>query len=226
MLSPDDWSALLLSLELAAVSTVILLALGVPLAWWLTSTRSRAAIAVNVLVALPLVLPPTVIGFYLLLALGGLSRFTGLDTLAFSFEGLVLGSVVYSLPFVIQPLQAAFAGVPTAIVEAAATLGTRPRDMLFRVALPIGRRGVIAAAVLGFAHTVGEFGVVLMIGGNIPDETRVASIQLYDHVEALDYAAAHELALALVVFSVVLLAAVYWFGRSRRHVSSPVGWSQ
>jgi len=207
--------ALGLTLRLAAVSTVLLMLLGTPLAWWLSRRRGNLAALVEAVVALPLVLPPTVLGFYLLLALapGGLpGRFwealTGRQ-LAFSFSALVIGSVLYSLPFVVQPLQQAFRAVPAQLLRAAATLGAGPRDQFLAVILPLTRRSFLVAAALGFAHTVGEFGVVLMIGGNIPGETRVLSIALYDHVEAMDYGSAHRLALGLVAFSLLLLFLLY-----------------
>ena len=211
MLSSADLSALFLTLRLALVSTVVLLILGTPLAWWLARSRRRGRVIVDTFVALPLVLPPTVLGFYLLLVMGAegpLGRSLaalGLPPLAFSFTGLVLGSVIYSLPFVVQPVRDAFAGIGTPVLEAAATLGAGPCDRFFRVAIPLAWRGLLTGATLGFAHTLGEFGVVLMIGGNIPGHTQVASIAIYDHVEALDYASAHILAGTLLVISFVLL---------------------
>ena len=214
-------SPLLLTLRLAATATAVLLVLGTPLAWWLARTRVRWRPAVEAVVALPLVLPPTVLGFYLLVALspqgplGAAWHAAGGRGLAFSFAGLLVGSVLYSLPFVVQPLQAAFSGVGEPMLEAAAGLGAGPLRRLGWVALPLARRGFLVATVLGFAHTVGEFGVVLMIGGNIPGRTRVLSIAIYDHVEALDYAAAHRLAAGLLVFSFLVLLAVYG-GRSGR----------
>ncbi|WP_147653925.1 molybdate ABC transporter permease subunit [Vulcaniibacterium gelatinicum] len=220
-LSAGDWQALWLTARLAATVTALLLVLGTPLAWWLARSRSLWKGPVAALVALPLVLPPTVIGFYLLLAmgpqgpLGHLATLSGLAPLAFSFPGLVLASVVYSLPFTVQPLQAAFDGIGERPLEAAATLRASPLDAFFTVALPLARSGYLTAAVLTFAHTVGEFGVVLMIGGNIPGVTQVASIRIYDHVEALDYGSAHRLAALLLVFSFVVLLALY-AGRRRR----------
>jgi molybdate transport system permease protein len=208
-----------LSLWLATVTTVILLALGTPLAWWLSTTRRPWRGPVEALVALPLVLPPTVLGFYLLIALGARGwpgkwwlQVTG-DTLAFSFFGLVIGSVLYSLPFVVQPLQTAFEALPRAPLEAAATLGAGRLDRFFSVILPLSRRGFLTAAILGFAHTVGEFGVVLMIGGNIPGRTRVVSIAVYDHVESLNYSAAHRLSVVLLLFSFFVLLGVSWLNR-------------
>jgi len=211
MLTSSDVAALLLTMRLALVSTLVLLVLGTPLAWWLARGRWRGRVIVDTLVALPLVLPPTVLGFYLLLAMGAggpLGRLTealGLPPLAFSFAGLVVGSVLYSLPFVVQPLRDAFAGIDQQLLDAAATLGAGPRDRFFRVALPLARAGLITGAVLGFAHTLGEFGVVLMIGGNIPGHTQVASIAIYDHVETMEYGRAHVLAGAMLVISFLLL---------------------
>ncbi len=215
MLESADLAALWLTLRLATVTTLLLLVLGTPLAWWLARTRSAWKGPVGALVALPIVLPPTVIGFYLLVALGPdgpggrLTQALGLGLLPFTFAGLVLASVCYSLPFVVQPLQSAFEALGEGPLEAAATLRASPRDAFFSVALPLARPGYLAASVLGFAHTVGEFGVVLMIGGNIPGETRVVSVQLYDHVEALEYAQAHGLAAGLVAFAFVVLLALY-----------------
>ncbi len=212
------WPALAplwLTLELAALTTVVLLCLGTPLAWWLARTRSRLRAAVEAVVALPLVLPPTVLGFYLLIGLGpdGLiggpwRSLTG-QGLAFTFPGLVIGSVIYSLPFVVQPLQNTFTAIGTPLLEAAATLRAAPLDRFFSVVLPLARNGFIAAATLGFAHTVGEFGVVLMIGGNIPGKTQVVSIAIYDHVETLEYTQAHILSAGLLVFSFLVLFLVY-----------------
>ncbi|HKX54529.1 MAG TPA: molybdate ABC transporter permease subunit, partial [Xanthomonadales bacterium] len=197
MFIADDLQALKITLQLALLSTLILLFIGTPLAWWLARSRWRWRFLCEALVALPLVLPPTVLGFYLLLAFsaeGMLGQFlsaAGIGPLAFTFGGLLIGSVIYSLPFVVQPLQAAFEVIGRGPLEAAATLRASPLDRFFTVAIPLARPGFITAAVLGFAHTLGEFGVVLMIGGNIPGETRVASIAIYDHVEAMDYASAH-----------------------------------
>lgn len=214
-LTAADWVAIVLTLKLAGTTTVLLLLMGTPLAWWLAHTRSRWKAVVTTVVALPLVLPPTVLGFYLLLAmgpngpLGQLTQAAGIGLLPFTFPGLVIASVIYSLPFAVQPLHNAFESVGTRPQEVAATLGAGPWDRFFTVVLPLARPGVLTAAVLSFAHTVGEFGVVLMIGGNIPGATRVVSVQIYDHVEALDYAQAHGLAATLVVFSFVVLLAVY-----------------
>lgn len=207
-----DWTALALSLRLAAVTTAALLLLGTPLAWWLATTRSRARPFVDAVVAMPVVLPPTVLGYYLLLALGPRSplgalavRLTG-EALPFTFPGLVVGSVVYSLPFAVQPLRASFARVDRGLVEAAWCLGASRWGAFARVVLPLSRAGVVAAAALSFAHTLGEFGVVLMLGGNLPGRTRTVSVAVYDQVQALDYAAAHRTAGALVVMSFALLA--------------------
>ncbi len=220
-MSPGDWSALALSLRLAATTTLILLLIGIPLAWWLARTRSWWRAPIAALVALPLVLPPTVLGFYLLVAMGPsgpIGRATqscGLGLLPFTFSGLVLASVVYSLPFAVQPMENAFAGVDPRLLEAAATLRCGPSNRFFRIVLPMSRRGVIAAAVMGFAHTVGEFGIVLMIGGNIPDTTRVASLQIYNHVEALEYSHANALSGVLLAFSFCALIALNALGGVR-----------
>lgn len=214
-LSDQDLAAIGLTLRLAAVTTLVLLAFGTPLAWWLARTRSRIAGVVAAVVALPLVLPPTVLGFYLLVSMGPsgpVGRFTeamGLGLLPFTFGGLVIASVLYSLPFVVQPLQAAFAALDERQLEAAATLRASPLDRFFTVAVPQARAGFVSATVLGFAHTVGEFGVVLMIGGNIPGQTKVLSVALFDHVEALDYASAHLLAGGMLAFSFIVLLLVY-----------------
>ena len=218
-LSAADWGAILLTLRLATTVTVILLIIGTPLAWWLARTRSRLRGPVAALVAVPLVLPPTVLGFYLLLAMGPdgpvgqLTQALGIGLLPFTFSGLVVASVIYSLPFVVQPIQNAIEAIGPRPLEVAATLRAGPLDRFFSVILPLARPGYVSAAVLGFAHTVGEFGVVLMIGGNIPGATRVVSVQIYDHVEALDTAQAHGLAALLLAFSFVVLLAVY--GRRR-----------
>ena len=225
MLNSDDLTALVLTLELAAVSTLILLLVGTPLAWWLARSKRRIRFIVEALVALPLVLPPTVLGFYLLIALspqgpiGGISASLGLGSLAFTFTGLVIGSVFYSLPFVVQPLQEAFRAIGQQPFDVAATLRASPIDRFISVALPLARPGFITATVLGFAHTLGEFGVVLMIGGNIPGETQVLSIAIYEHVETLDYARAHHLSGLLLVLSFVMLVALYAINRrfSRWH---------
>lgn len=211
-----------LTLQLAGVTTLLLFLLGTPLAWWLARTRSRFKPAVEAVTALPLVLPPTVLGFYLLVVLSPnapLGRFwieaTG-DTLTFSFTGLVIASVIYSLPFMVQPLATAFEAVGRGPIEAAASLGASPWDAFVNVALPLSARGFLTAGVLTFTHTLGEFGVVLMVGGNIPGETRVLSIAIYDHVESLRYAEAHTLAAGLLVFSFLVLWAVYTLDRKSR----------
>lgn len=211
-----DLTAFFLTLKLALLSTLILLIIGTPIAWWLARTQWRYRFLIEAMVALPLVLPPTVLGFYLLILLGAngpLAMLSG-GTLAFTFTGLVIGSVIYSMPFVIQPLQDAFQAAGRRPLEVAATLRAAPLDRFVSVALPLARPGFITAAVLGFAHTIGEFGVVLMIGGNIPGRTQVLSIAIYDHVESLDYASAHLLSGGLIALSFILLAAVY--GTNRR----------
>ncbi|HRD96902.1 MAG TPA: molybdate ABC transporter permease subunit [Rubrivivax sp.] len=220
-MTPADWSAIRITAALASITTLVLLVLGTPLAWWLARTRSRAKPFLAALVAMPLVLPPTVLGFYLLLLMGPqgpvghLTQALGLGRLPFTFAGLVVASVIYSLPFVVQPLQQAFEAIPARLLEAAASLRAGPLDRFFSVALPLARPGFITASVLGFAHTVGEFGVVLMIGGNIPDRTRVLSVALYDHVEAHEFADAHRLAAGMVVFALVVLVTLYRFNRPR-----------
>ncbi len=225
MFSEADLTALAITLKLALISTLVLLALGTPLAWWMARTRWRGKFLLEAVVALPLVLPPTVLGFYLLLTLGPngpvgqLMEALGGRPLAFTFAGLVIGSVVYSLPFVVQPLQAAFAAVGRRPMEVAATLRASPLDRFLTVAVPLARPGFLTAAVLGFAHTLGEFGVVLMIGGNIPGSTRVASIAIYDHVEGLEYAHAHWLSGALLVLSFLMLVTVYGLNRRFRLVT-------
>ncbi|GAA3957879.1 molybdate ABC transporter permease subunit [Allohahella marinimesophila] len=214
-LTSDDLQTLWLTLKLATVVTVLLLLLGTPIAWWLARSRSWLRGPVAAIVALPLVLPPTVLGFYLLLAmapsgpLGQVTGALGLGTLAFTFEGLVIASLLYSMPFVVQPIQNAIEAIGDRPLEAAATLRAGPVDRFMTVVLPLAAPGFVTAAVLGFAHTIGEFGVVLMIGGNIPGETRVMSVQIYDHVEAMDYARAHWLAGGMMLFSFVVLLLVY-----------------
>lgn len=220
-LLPSDITALWLTLQLAAVTTIILMVVGSPLAWWLARSRTGFASVVEAVVALPLILPPTVIGFYLLIAFspdhffgGSWSALTG-QSLAFSFNGLVIGSVIYSLPFVVQPLQSGFQRFDDKLLEAAEIMGAGTLDRFIHLIIPLTRRAFATAALLGFAHTMGEFGVVLMIGGNIPGETQVLSIALYDHVEALDYARAHWLAGGLLLFSFILLLVLYGFNRQR-----------
>ena len=220
-LSKNDLDAILLTLELASLTTVLLLIIGTPLAWWLARTDSWLKRPVGAVVALPLVLPPTVIGFYLLVSMGPngffgqLTQSLGLGTFTFTFTGLVIGSIFYSLPFVVQPLQNAFEAIGRAPLEAAATLRASPWDSFFSVVLPLARPGFITAAILSFAHTIGEFGVVLMIGGNIPGKTQVVSVQIYNHVETMNYAQAHWLAGGMVAFSFIVLLALYG-GRNAR----------
>ena len=215
MFSPSDLAAIWLTLKLATVTTLLLLLIGTPIAWRLARTRSWWKGPLGAVVAMPLVLPPTVLGFYLLLLMGPngpVGRFTewiGIGLLPFSFRGLVVASVIYSLPFVVQPLQNAFEAIGERPLEAAATLRASPLDAFFSVAVPLARPGFLTATILGFAHTVGEFGIVLMIGGNIPDKTRVVSVQIYDHVEAMDYAAAHGLAAGMVAFAFLVLLVLY-----------------
>ena len=222
MLDDASLQALALTFQLAATTTVVLLLAGTPLAWWLARTRSWLKGSVGALVALPLVLPPVVLGFYLLVLMGPngpVGQFTqslGWGVLPFTFAGLVVGSVLYSMPFVVQPLQNAFESIGERPLEAAATLRASPLDTFFSVVLPLSRPAYLTAAVMGFAHTVGEFGIVLMMGGNIPGKTRVMSVQIYDHVEALEYSQAHWLAGALLVFSFVVLLALYTLQPGRR----------
>jgi len=221
-LNAGDWSAIWLTLKLASLTTVLLLLFGTPLAWWLARTRSRLKGPVGAFVALPLILPPTVLGFYLLLAMGPngpighLTQTIGVGLLPFTFFGLVIASVLYSLPFAVQPMQNAFEAIGDGPLEAAATLLAGPWDRFFSVALPLARPGIVSGAVLGFAHTIGEFGIVLMIGGNIPEKTRVASMELYNHVEALEYGQANGLAVFLLAFSFCVLFVIYTFGAGRR----------
>lgn len=220
-LGSADLAAIWLTLKLASVTTLILLVIGTPIALWLAHTRSWLKGPVGAIVALPLVLPPTVIGFYLLLLLGpngAVGQFTqslGLGTLTFSFTGLVIGSVLYSMPFVVQPLHNAFAAIGPRPLEVAATLRAGPWDTFFNVILPLAKPGFVTGAILGFAHTVGEFGVVLMIGGNIPEKTRVVSVQIFDHVESMEYLQAHWLAGAMLIFSFLVLLALYSSDKSK-----------
>ncbi|MHB9118986.1 MAG: molybdate ABC transporter permease subunit [Burkholderiales bacterium] len=215
MLTEGDLSAIALTLKLASITTVLLMLVGTPIAWWLARTRCWLKEPVGALVALPLVLPPTVLGFYLLVALGPngpighLTQVLGLGVLPFTFAGLVVGSVLYSLPFVVQPVQNAFEAIGERPLEAAATLRAGPLDYFFSVAVPLAWPGFLSAAVLGFSHTVGEFGMVLMIGGNIPGATKVLSVAIYDHVEGLEYGQAHSLAAGMLVFSFLVLLALY-----------------
>ena len=220
ILNEQDLIALFVTLKLASISTIVLLLIGTPIAWWLSHSHWRYKYFVEAIIALPLILPPTVLGFYLLVSLGPNGPIGGLlsalsgESLAFTFTGLVIGSVVYSMPFVIQPLQNAFSAIGQRPLEVAATLGASPIDRFFSIAIPMAKPGFITATVLGFAHTLGEFGVVLMIGGNIPGSTQVVSISIYDHVEALEYGQAHALSASLLLFSFVLLLIVY--GANRR----------
>ena len=219
MLNEYDISALLVAIKLASVTTAILILIGTPIAWWLSQTRFKFKAVIEAIIALPLILPPTVLGFYLLMTLGtngplgNLLESLGGNSIAFTFTGLVVGSVIYSLPFVVQPLQNSCSSVGKQAMEVAAALGASKLDRFFTVAVPLARSGFITATVLGFAHTVGEFGVVLMIGGNIPGETGVLSIAIYDHVEAMEYGQAHLLAGGLLVLSFAMLLIVYVFNR-------------
>lgn len=231
-MSSADWLALWLSVKLASISTLILLLICLPLAWWLAHTKYRWAVLIESAIALPLVLPPTVLGFYLLLAfspdtwLGQTWQTLTGSQLAFSFSGLILGSVIYSLPFVMQPLQNTFRHIGKASSEAAAMLGAGPLDRFTTIILPLSRPGLITAASLGFAHTLGEFGIVLMLGGNIKNETHTASIAIFEHVESLAYGQAHQLSLALIIISFTLLVITYRINRNilfnaeATHVSS------
>lgn len=222
---PEAWQAIRLTIELATLTTVALLVVATPLAWWLACTASRWRAVVSAVVTLPLVLPPSVLGFYLLVAmgpdgpLGRLTQALGWGVLTFTFTGLLIGSVVFSLPFAVQPLQHAFEAMGRRPMEVAATLRAGPLDAFFSVALPQARGGLLTAAILGFAHTVGEFGVVLMIGGNIPGQTRVVSTQIYGHVEAMEYAQAHALAAGMLAFSFVVLLALALLGRRASRVA-------
>lgn len=218
-LTPQDWQAIALTLRLCLYTTAILLVLATPLAWWLSSGRSAGRVVVQSLVALPLVLPPTVLGFYLLIALGpqgfvgGALESMGLRHLAFSFEGILFASVLYSMPFAVQPLTEAFNQLGRRPVEVASSMGAGPMDRFITVILPLTRGGFLVAATLTFAHTIGEFGVILMLGGSIPGETRVLSVLIYDYAEAMNYEAAHRLSLMLLIFSFLTLFAVYTFSR-------------
>ena len=213
-LSAEAWQAIALTLKLAGLTSFVLLLIATPLAWWLSQTRSGWRTPIGALVTLPLVLPPTALGFYILVLLGPhgwigqLTQAVGLGLLSFSFTGLLIGSIIFSLPFAVQPIQYAFEAIGRRPMEVAATLRARPVDAFFCVALPLAKPGLLTATVLSFAHTVGEFGVVLMIGGNIPGKTQVISTQIYAHVEAMEYAQAHWLAAGMVVFSFVVLVAL------------------
>jgi molybdate transport system permease protein len=221
-----EWQAVWLTLKLASITTMVLLLVGTPLAWWLARSHARWKEVAGSLVALPLVLPPTVLGFYLLLLLGPegpagrLTTTLGMGTLPFTFPGLVVGSVLYSLPFVVQPIRNAFESLGDRPLEVAATLGAGPLDRFFGVAVPLARPGFLTGAVLGFAHTVGEFGVVLMIGGNIPGETKVLSVAIYDHVESLEWTQAHWLAGGMVVFSFLVVLTMSVLEKRLRRVGS------
>jgi len=220
--SDADLGAVWLTLKLATLVTVLLLLIGTPLAWWLARTATPWKGPIRAAVALPIVLPPSVLGFYMLVVmgpagpLGALTQALGLGLLPFTFPGLVIASIVYSLPFAVQPLEQAFAAIGARPLEAAATLRASPVDAFFSIALPLARPGIVTAAIMSFAHTVGEFGVVLMIGGNIPERTRVVSVQIYDHVEALEYTQAHGLSAAMLAFSFVVLLFLYGVGQRRR----------
>jgi len=210
----SDWTTLWLSLQLAFVTTIILLIISTPLAWWLSQTNSRAKPLVLSLITLPIVLPPTVLGFYLLLMmsptglLGQVTQSLGLGSLVFSFWGLVVGSIIYSLPFAVQPIYNAFTSMDRGLLELGATMGAPPKQQFLSIALPLAKTGLLSAAILSFAHTLGEFGVILMIGGNIPGETRVLSIAIYDHVESLNYDQAHVLSAGLVLFALLVIWAL------------------
>jgi molybdate transport system permease protein len=224
-LNPDDWAAIGLTLQLATLTTLCLLVVATPLAWWLSQTASAWRAPVNALVTLPLVLPPSVLGFYMLVAMGPqgpLGQFTqamGWGVWSFTFKGLLLGSVVFSLPFAVQPIEHAFAAMGQRPMEVAATLRASPFDAFVHVALPLAKPGVLTAAILSFAHTVGEFGVVLMMGGNIPGQTQVVSTQIYGHVEAMEYAQAHWLAGGMVVFSFAVLLGLAWLKKNPTQVT-------
>lgn len=215
MITPADLDTLWLTFKVACIATALMLLLGTPLAWWLARTHSAWKGIINAVVAMPLVLPPTVLGFYLLVLMGpagAVGQFTswiGLGTLPFTFSGVVIASILYSMPFVVQPLQAAFTTIGEQPLEAAATLRASPLDTFFSVIIPLAKPGFLTATILGFAHTVGEFGVVLMVGGNIPDKTRVVSVQIYNHVEAMEYSEAHWLAGGLLLFSFIVLLLLY-----------------
>lgn len=223
-LNQDDLGAILLTLRLAFTVTVILLVIGTPLAWWLSKSRSTLRAVIGAFVTLPLFLPPTVLGFYLLVLMGPhgpigkLTQALGVGLLPFTFSGLVLTSVLYSMPFVVQPIRDGFEALGKLPLEVAATLRARPLDVFFHVVLPMTRSSLLTATVLGFAHTVGEFGVVLMMGGNIPNETRVVSVQIYDHVEAMEYLPAHWLSFSMLMFAFLVLFLLYRSGRTRLQV--------
>jgi molybdate transport system permease protein len=223
-LTTEDWQAIFLTLRLATLVTVILLVIATPVAWWLTTTRSRLKPVIGAIVALPLVLPPTVIGFYLLIAMGPngpvgeLTQSLGIGTLPFTFTGLVIGSVIYSFPFVVQPIQNSLEALGKRPFEVAATLRASRLDTFFTVVLPLAKPGFITATILGFAHTLGEFGVILMIGGNIPGQTQVISVLIYEHVESLQYGQAHSLSAAMMIFSFIVLLLLYGFNQKQKTI--------
>ena len=228
-LTAQDWQALGLTLQVATLTTLLLLLLGTPLAWWLARTRSAWRAPVMAIVTMPLVLPPTVIGFYLLVLMGpqgpvgSITQALGLGVLTFTFQGLIVASMLYSLPFMVQPIHNAIEAMGTRPLEAAATLRAGPWDRFFSIVVPLAWPGFLTGMVMTFAHTVGEFGVVLMVGGNIPGQTRVVSVQIYDHVEALEYAQAHRLALVMLVFSFAVLLAMQWWQQCwRAHARHPL----
>lgn len=223
-LTSEDWQAIFLTFRLATVVTLILLVVATPVAWWLTTTQSKLKPVIGAIVALPLVLPPTVIGFYLLIAMGPngpVGEFTqslGIGTLPFTFTGLVVASIIYSFPFVVQPIQNSLEALGKRPLEVAATLRASRFDTFFTVVLPLAKPGFITATILGFAHTVGEFGVILMIGGNIPGETQVISVLIYEHVESLQYAQAHSLSAAMIIFSFIVLLLLYGFNQKQKAI--------
>jgi len=223
-LALEDWQAIFLTLRLATLVTLILLVIATPVAWWLTTTQSKLKPVIAAIVALPLVLPPTVIGFYLLIAMGPsgpvgeLTQSLGIGTLPFTFSGLVIASVIYSFPFVVQPIQNSLEALGKRPLEVAATLRASPLDTFFTVVLPLAKPGFITATILGFAHTVGEFGVILMIGGNIPGETQVISVLIYEHVESLQYAQAHRLSAGMIIFSFIVLLLLYGFNQKQKTI--------
>lgn len=229
MLSESDLVAIWLTFKIASTTTLLLMILGTPLAWWLAQTKSRLKGPISAIVAMPLILPPSVLGFYLLVAMGpsgpigAMTEMLGLGALAFTFWGLVLASMLYSLPFVIQPIQNAIESLGHKPLEVAATLGAGPFDSFFSVVMPQAKRGFLTAAILGFAHTVGEFGVVLMVGGNIPGETKVVSVQIYDHVESLNYLQAHWLSAIMLIFSFIVLTIVYSTNRAKTVQTKSLG---
>jgi molybdate transport system permease protein len=223
-LASEDWQAIFLTLRLATLVTLILLVIATPVAWWLTTTQSKLKPVIAAIVALPLVLPPTVIGFYLLIAMGPsgpvgeLTQSLGLGTLPFTFSGLVIASVIYSFPFVVQPIQNSLEALGKRPLEVAATLRASRLDTFFTVVLPLAKPGFITASILGFAHTVGEFGVILMIGGNIPGETQVIPVLIYEHVESLQYGQAHRLSAGMIIFSFIVLLLLYGFNQKQKTI--------